>query len=123
MADVPKFELKVGQEVELTYQLDFKSAEVKRLPDAAFFSSVKTFIQEETGQLTPASAARCFSKPSDTVKITQDDQVIKLVSRVTDTNIDRKAPFDVFALYTDGTNPAPGEAPTLIANLVVRGRD
>src|SRR5262245_20492968 len=78
MADPKGFQVRPGHEVELSYRLDYKSAEVKRLPDAGMYTHVTTMIP---GSL-PWPAEQIFTSVKDTVKVTEDDQLIKFVTRV-----------------------------------------
>jgi hypothetical protein len=119
MADPKSFDVKPGDEVELTYRLDYKSAEVKRLPDAAMYTHVTTRIEDTEGTL-PWRAAQYFSRTEETVKVTEDDQLITFVARVTSATWDDGSAFPVTARYGNGTQSAPGETPHPVAVLAVR---
>jgi hypothetical protein len=108
---VPTFKVNQGDEIEISYQLDYKMAEVKRLSNPQLFSHVTTTIHSAT-TMPPASSTSHFTTVTDTTAVTVDDQRISLKTRVINIPLELHADFKVTALYNDGSGQAAsGEAP------------
>ncbi|MBC7897296.1 MAG: hypothetical protein H7066_17900 [Cytophagaceae bacterium] len=113
-------ECKPGQEVEISYRLEYKMAEVARLPDAASFTHVTTSIGNVPDAAPSSEVAGAFTVTRESTKVTQDDQVIKFVTRVKDLPESEVLAVPVVAYYSDGKKIAAGEKPVEIAQLVVK---
>lgn len=111
---------KPGQEVEISYRLEYKVAEVSRLPDAASFSHVTTSIGNAPDAPPSAEVSATFTVVRESTKVTQDDQVIKFVTRVNAPPESEVLAVPVVAYYSDGKKIAAGEKPVEIAQLVVK---
>jgi hypothetical protein len=113
-------ECKPGQEVEISYRLEYKMAEVARLPDAASFSHVTTALGNVPDAEPSAEVAAAFTVVREATKVSQDDQVIKFVTRVKTLTESEVLSVPVVAYYSDGKKIAAGEKPVEIAQLVVK---
>lgn len=114
-------ECKVGNEVEITYRLEYKMAEVSRLPDAASFSHVTTSIGSTPDVTPPAEFTATFSNVREHTKVSQDDQQVTFVTRVKQLPAGEEMfAVPVVAYFSDGKQIAAGEKPVEIAQLVVK---
>lgn len=110
---------RVGDEIEVTYKLEYKMAEVARLPDAAEYSHVATSL----GVPDPSEdTRRLFSVVREFVKVTEDDQTIRFVTQskgLPESNTELHAQ-PVVAWFGNGTRMARGEVPVEVAMLMVK---
>lgn len=116
-------ELTPGHDVEISYRLDYKVAEVKRLPDAGNFTHVTTRLGD--GPADPkGDLAKVFTRLSETTPVTEDDQLVTFVTQVKGLDGTDTEAFgvQVFALYGTERGPATGAEAIHVADLVVRDR-
>ena len=113
---------RVGNEVEITYRLEYKMAEVARLPDAASYSHVATSIGNDPNNLPGKDVEATFSVTRQHTKVTQDDQLITFTTRVKgmpDAESEVYA-VPVTAWFSNGQKIAPGEKAVDVAQLNVK---
>lgn len=117
---VPTHKVNQGDEIEITYQLDYNSAEVKRLSDPKLFSHVTTLIHSAEG-MPPSPSTQYFSVVSERVAVTVDDQKITFKTRAISIPLELHQKFLVTAGYSDSTGAAAaGEKPVELLEIEIQ---